>query len=180
MRWVTASRPQQRVSKRENLATRAVVRRKQKISSLPSNEERMKSILIEEAYRAIKVRDGSREVTITMIRAVVRSMALAAVKGQARSQRMFTALLQATEKERKAEHDLTLETAIEYKTHWEDELERRTALGIVGPDPIPHPDDVIINVKTGEVHITGPVTKQEKVKWDSGIASTNVSWKYAN
>ena len=72
------------------------------------NEERMKSILIEEAYRAIKVRDGSREVTITMIRAVVRSMALAAVKGQARSQRMFTALLQATEKERKAEHDLTL------------------------------------------------------------------------
>ena len=63
----------------------------------------MKSILIEEAYRAIKVRDGSREVTIPMIRAVVRSMALAAVKGQARSQRMFTALLQATEKERKAE-----------------------------------------------------------------------------
>jgi hypothetical protein len=31
----------------------------------------MKSILIEEAYRAIKVRDGSREVTIPMIRAVV-------------------------------------------------------------------------------------------------------------
>jgi hypothetical protein len=61
--------------------------------------------------------------------------------GQARSQRMFTALLQATEKERKTEHDLTLETAIEYKTRWEDELERRTALGIVGPDPIPHPDE---------------------------------------
>jgi hypothetical protein len=42
----------------------------------------MKSILIEEAYRAIKVRDGTREVTITVIRAVVRSMALAAVKGR--------------------------------------------------------------------------------------------------
>ena len=27
-------------------------------------------------------------------------------------------------------------------------------------------DTRIINVKTGEVHITGPVTKQEKVKWD--------------
>jgi hypothetical protein len=142
-------------------------RPKEAKDKLPAiNEERMKSILIEEAYRAIKVRDGSREVTIPMIRAVVRSMALAAVKGQARSQRMFTALLQATEKERKTEHDLTLESAIEYKTEWEDELERRTALGIVGRDPIPHPDDVIINVKTGEVHITGPVTKQEKVKWD--------------
>jgi hypothetical protein len=62
------------------------------------NEERMKSIPIEVTYRAIKFRDGTREVTITVIRAVVRSMALAAVKGQARSQRMFTALLQATEK----------------------------------------------------------------------------------
>jgi Family of unknown function (DUF5681) len=50
------------------------------------DEERMKSILIEDAYRAIKVRDGSREVTIPMIRAVVRSMALTAVKGHARSQ----------------------------------------------------------------------------------------------
>ena len=100
-------------------------RPKEAKDKLPAiNEERMKSILIEEAYRAIKVRDGSREVTIPMIRAVVRSMALAAVKGQARSQRMFTALLQATEKERKTEHDLTLETAIEYKTQWEDELER--------------------------------------------------------
>ena len=100
-------------------------RPKEAKDKLPAiNEERMKSILIEEAYRAIKVRDGSREVTIPMIRAVVRSMALAAVKGQARSQRIFTALLQATEKEQKAEHDLTLETAIEYKTQWEDELER--------------------------------------------------------
>jgi hypothetical protein len=70
---------------------------KDKLSAI--NEERMKSIVIEEAYRAIKV--GSREVTIPMIRAVVRSMALAAVKRRARSQRMFTALLQATEKERR-------------------------------------------------------------------------------
>ena len=38
------------------------------------NEERMKSILIDEPYRAIKIRDESREVTIPMIRAVVRSM----------------------------------------------------------------------------------------------------------
>jgi Family of unknown function (DUF5681) len=75
-------------------------------NKLPAmNEERMKTILIEEAYRVITVRDGSREITIPMIRAMVRSMALTAVKGHARSQRMFTALLQATEKERKAEHD---------------------------------------------------------------------------
>jgi DDE domain/Family of unknown function (DUF5681) len=53
-------------------------RPKEARDKLPAiNAERMKSILIEEAYRAIKVRDGSREVTIPMIGAVVRSMALA-------------------------------------------------------------------------------------------------------
>ncbi len=142
-------------------------RPKEAKNKLPAmNEERMKSILIEEAYRAIKVRDGSREVTIPMIRAVIRSMALTAVKGHARSQRMFTALLQATEEGLKTEHDEWLKTAIDYKVEWDDELERRKALGIVGSDPIPHPDDIIFNMKTGQVEIRGPMTKQEKVKWD--------------
>jgi len=45
-------------------------RPKQAKDRLPAiHEERMKSILIEKAYRAIKVRDGSWEVTIPMIRA---------------------------------------------------------------------------------------------------------------
>jgi hypothetical protein len=109
-------------------------------NKLPAmNEERMKAILSEEAYRAIKVRDGSREVTIPMIRAVVRSMALTAAKGHARSQLMFTRLLQATEKELWARHDEWLKTAIEYKTNWEEALERRKRQGLTGPEPIPHP-----------------------------------------
>lgn len=95
-------------------------------NKLPAmNEERMKTILLEEAYRVIKVRDGSREVTIPVIQAVVRSMALTAAKGHARSQRMFTSLLQATEKERWALHDEWLKGAIEYKIGWEEALERR-------------------------------------------------------
>jgi Family of unknown function (DUF5681) len=134
-------------------------------NKLPAmNEERMKTILIEEAYRVITVRDGSREITIPMIRAMVRSMALTAVKGHARSQRMFTALLQATEKERKAEHDALLETAIAYKTEWEYELERRKARGIVAPEPMPHPDDIIVDLFTGEVSSKGRLQKSKKMR----------------
>jgi Family of unknown function (DUF5681) len=132
-------------------------------SKLPAmNEERMKSILIEEAYRAIKVRDGNREVTITTIRAVVRSMALTAAKGHARSQRMFTTLLQATENEQKALHDEWLD--------WEHTLERRKALGIVAPEPIPHPDDIIVDLFTGEVTFKGPLTKEQKDAQDQLVA----------
>jgi Family of unknown function (DUF5681) len=136
----------------------------------PMNEERMKTILLEEAYRVIKVRDGSREVAIPVIKAVVRSMALTAAKGHARSQLMFTSLLQATENERWARHDEWLKTAIEYKTNWEETLERRKRLGLTGPEPFPHPDDIIIDTFTGEVTIKGPLTKEQKEAQDQLVA----------
>ncbi len=34
------------------------------------------------------------------------------------------------------------------------------------PDPIPHPDDIVIDVNTGTVEIRGPMTREEKIKWD--------------
>ena len=59
-----------------------------------------------------------------------------------------------------------LETAITYKVKWERELERRRRLGIEAPDPIPHPDHLVIDMRTGTVRITGPMTPEEKELWD--------------
>ena len=61
---------------------------------------------------------------------------------------------------------MVTETAIEYKVNWDHELERRKALGITAPDPLPHPDHIIIDVNTGAVRITGPMTKEDKARWD--------------
>jgi hypothetical protein len=36
----------------------------------------------------------------------------------------------------------------------------------MGPEPVPHPDDVHINVRTGEITIVGPWTKEEKAELD--------------
>ncbi len=69
------------------------------------NEERMKAIILEEAYRTITVRDGTRNVTVPIARAVLRSLAVNAVKGQHRSQRLFAELLSAVETSHKALHD---------------------------------------------------------------------------
>ena len=49
------------------------------------NEERLKSIIIEEAYRSIKINEGARRVTIPMAKAVVRALAMNAVRGKLRS-----------------------------------------------------------------------------------------------
>lgn len=129
-------------------------------------EERLKEIILDEAYRTIDVRDGDRTVTVPMAQAVVRSLAVNAAKGRARAQELFTALLAEVERANKRLHDEWMQTAIEYKVDWQRELERRRRLGIEGPEPLPHPDDVEIDVREGRVRIKGPITPEEKVEWD--------------
>src|SRR4029079_18583332 len=105
-------------------------------------------------------------ISIPMVQAIVRSLAVNAAKGNQRAQRLFTQLLSTTERDNKQLHDEWLQTAINYKVDWERELERRAQHGIVAPAPIPHPDNVIIDMQTGTVRITGPMTKEEKASLD--------------
>jgi hypothetical protein len=95
-----------------------------------------------------------------------RSLALSAVKGEHRAQHLFTALLATVEGDNKRLHDEWLATAIEYKVRWERELTRRAREGITGPEPLPHPDDIIIDMNTDSVRVKGPMTKEDKVVWD--------------
>lgn len=136
----------------------------------PLNAERMKAILLEEAYRSIKVNEGNRQITVPMAQAVIRAIAVNAVKGHQRSQRLFTELLGETERERRLLHDQWLDIAITYKVEWDRELERRARLGITGPEPIPHPDHIVIDMRTGSVAIKGPMTREEKAELDMWIA----------
>lgn len=135
------------------------------------NEERMKAIILDEAYRTITVRDGERSVSVPMAQAIIRALAVNAAKGQHRSQRLFTELLSETERSRAELQARFLEAALDYKIAWDRELARRDALGIRDlPPPLPHPDHVVIDVRRGAVHITGPATKEEKAEWDAILA----------
>jgi hypothetical protein len=144
---------------------------KNRSSHIPTvNQERMKDVVIEEAYRMIGIREGDRLVEIPMIQAVLRSVAVNAAKGNQRAQRMFTELLRWVEGEVSAQHDRMLEAVVEYKCSWDRELDRRKALGIDAPEPIPHPDDLVLDMQTEQVEIKGPMTKEEKVHWDAARA----------
>lgn len=130
------------------------------------NEERMKDIVQEEAYRTISVRDGDKLVEIPIVQAILRGVALSAAKGNAKAQKTFTDLLKAVEEDKKALYDEYLSTCMEYKTNWNRELDRCKRLGIPAPEIIPHPDDIIINMNTGRVEIRGPMTPEDKKVWD--------------
>ena len=129
----------------------------------------MKAIILEEAYRTIQVNDGDKQIKVPMAQAIVRARC-----GQ-RRQRASSAhsgsspsLLSATERENKALNDEWLDVAITYKVEWDQELERAPALGITDlPDPLPHPDHVVIDMSTGTAYVRGPSTKEEKTLWDA-------------
>lgn len=137
------------------------------------NEERLKTIILEEAYRTIKVNDGPNQVTIPMAQAVVRSLAHNAVKGNTRAQRLFAEMLASTEAANAKVMQELFESAVEYKQNWNAELKRREQLGIDAPPPIPHPDHVVINVRNGTVNFKGPMTEEEKQTWDMMIQKRN-------
>ena len=134
------------------------------------NEERLKSIILNEAYRTIKVNDGPRQVNIPMAQAIVRSLAVNAVKGQHRSQRLFSELLSATEREDKALHDEYLKTVLDYKTEWEEAIDHCKKLGLPAPDPVPHPDHIDLDMRTGQIIVDGPMTRAQRDKGRKLIA----------
>lgn len=132
---------------------------------------------MEEAYRSLGVNDGDKFVEIPVIQAVIRSMALNAAKGNQRAQRMFTEMIQWVEGENKALHDEYLKTMIEYKVEGEKELERCKRAGLTAPEMFPHPDDIIIDFRTSDVKIMGPMSKEEKKIWDQMRQATEQSKK---
>lgn len=51
------------------------------------------------------------------------------------------------------------------------ELERRRQRGITDlPDPIPHPEDIVIDLHTGHVRTDGPLDEREKRDWNERLA----------
>lgn len=136
--------------------------------------ERLKSIILEEAYRTIKVNDGPAQVSVPMAQAIVRSLAVTAAKGNTRAQKLFSELLTNTEFSNKQADDEWLQTMIDYKSGWEQELERRTFQGITTlPDPLPHPDDIIVDFRRNTVSIHGPMDKREQAELDLWLSRRN-------
>lgn len=133
-------------------------------------DERLKELVLQEAYREVVVQDNGQDLPMPVAQAALRSLAIQAAKGNPRAAKLFLEIVQVTEAANRKRHELWLETVIDYKVGWEWELERRMAEGITYlPDPIPHPDDILIDFENDTVTIVGPMTKEEKAARDQVI-----------
>lgn len=141
-------------------------RRPAKKSLVPSVE----NLVLTEAYRPIQIRENDKLIELPMIQAVLRSLGVAAVKGSHRAQLAITGLVQAIEQRSTDERRMLMQSIMEYKQGWEEVFKQCDRAGKPRPDPVPHPDDLAIDTRTGDVIYNGPFDDGEKAKWDSLVA----------
>ena len=107
--------------------------------------EKMKALVLEEAYRPIQIRDGDQLVELPVMQAVLRSLALNAAKGQQRAQRMLIDLLGAVEGERRKDREKLFEAVVELQATLRGRDRARAPAGVPEPSPLPHPDNLIVD-----------------------------------
>ena len=113
--------------------------------------ERAKEIALQEAYRLVPVREGDKIVKMPAIEAVHRSQIALAAKGNGPAQRAVLRCSGDREGRPRSQHGGST-SCHWYKAMAEREAERRRRLGITYVDPnAPHPDDLVIDMHTGDV-----------------------------
>lgn len=127
-------------------------------------DERLKALLLEEAYRGIPIQDSGKSITIPIAQAIIRSLSVAAAKGNTRAQRLFLETLGAIENEQTNQVIECNRALMDYKFQWEEEIEAARIQGRPLPDPVPHPKDIHIDFKRGRVSIRGPRSKEERAQ----------------
>lgn len=130
----------------------------------------MDEILIAEALRPIQVRENDRVIKMPMIQAVIRSMGVAGVKGNHRAQRDLIAMVKAAEDRCHQDSVELYRNVLAYKDHWLEVFEDCDQQGVPRPDPVPHPDDIVLSGSGLSVKFNGPISPDDKRQWDEMLA----------
>ena len=133
-------------------------------------DSEFKSYFRKELVRDITIKEGDKSEKLPTMQAIARSLNVHAVKGNFKAIQLVIALITQDDADRAEAKLQLLGIAVSYKDYWAAEFARRARTGETGPEPVPHPDDVIINRRTGEVIINGPVLLEEKQAMDALIA----------
>ncbi len=135
-----------------------------KVSGL--NADRANALLLEEAYRPVVLREGDKIIELPAIQAVFRAMGVSAMKGNRFAQKTLSGLVAKIEAERTEQLTKLFESAVDYKIRWECEIDRCRRGGLSVPEPLPHPDDILIDPRDGRVKFAGPMSTEEKAYLD--------------
>ena len=128
----------------------------------PVTTKSFNKIILDEAYREIPVNDAAGSITMPILQAGLRSMTVKAARGDHRSLKLLTDLIEQAEAEETQRMQFELDRVTEYLIRADQEVQRREKNGQSVADIIPHPDDIFINYDTGTVTVIGPLTYTDK------------------
>ncbi len=124
-------------------------------------------LILEEAYRLVTIREGDKTIELPAIQASARSLGISAMKGSRLAQRDFAKLAREAEERQQKSQSEALTIVLQYKAVWQDEFDYCRLKGRALTQAIPHPDDIIVDMMTGEIRVEGPVDEQGKARLDA-------------
>jgi hypothetical protein len=95
-------------------------------------------MVLAEAHRLIQIRENDRIVELPMIQAVFRSLGVAAMKGDRRSQLAIADIVKAAQSKLREEKKAAIAAVIERKEQWAEIFEDCDRRGVPRPEPVPH------------------------------------------
>lgn len=131
------------------------------------DRSQISSWILEEGSRLVPVREGGQTTMMPAAQAVLRARGIAAMKGNRLAQREFLEEIRRVEDEENRVRLEHFNASAAYKSSWEERIELARKQGLPEPQPIPHPDDIVLDFINGEAFVCGPMTKQQKREWDA-------------
>jgi Family of unknown function (DUF5681) len=126
---------------------------------------------LEEMDRQVAVREGETVERIPVLRAAVRAIGYKAAKGDVKAYTALAAKRDAIEDRQRAQQEERLQAVLDYQAWTTRELMRREQEDESGPEIIPHPDDIEIDLKTGSIVLHGPLTADQKMAQDVMVST---------
>lgn len=117
---------------------------------------------LDDARDPLKISINGKVREVTAQQAVILSTRQKALAGDARAVQLYLKSVKEAQAAAQAASFEGFKAAIEYKMKAEREIAHRRFLGRSIADILPHPDDVLINPRTGFHAIVGPVDEHER------------------
>ncbi|HEY9090715.1 DUF5681 domain-containing protein [Parasphingorhabdus sp.] len=121
-----------------------------------------REIIRTEALRPVSIREGEKQTQVPFTQAVIRALGLAAIKGGPMAMRVYLDYVKTEDEQYRAEQQDRFDFWSDYQNRKRAEIARAKKEGLPEPNPLPHPEDIILKYTDLEVEFTGPMDKQDQ------------------
>jgi hypothetical protein len=132
-----------------------------KANPLPFVDIPIHKMVLEEANRLVQVREGDKVVMRPAMQAGVRASLIRAGQGSAPAMRNMHLITRDAHLQERREMEERIKAALEYKKTAKEHLASCKRRGVRFDWEV-HPDDINIDLETGQVLLAGPVTMEER------------------